>query len=107
MLYDKLKIILSVNKRKRGRTDYWSDTTTDGILREAPLAVRGDAACRDLWRQEVVPEGGHGPKGPVNMTTFLCAGGQGDEEACYVSGNAFALTPIPLCLCHYIFAFAI
>ena len=82
----------------RGRTDYWSDTTTDGILREAHLAVRGDAACRDLWRQEVVPGGGPGPEGPVNMTTFICAGGQGDEEACYVSGNVQPLH-LPLLLC--------
>ena len=51
----------------RGRTDYWSDTTTDGILREAHLAVRGDggrdAACRDLWGQEEVPGRGPGPEG--------------------------------------------
>ena len=60
----------------RGHT-YWADSTTDGVLREAGLTVRGEDVCRDHVRQETGAE--------TNMTSLLCAGGSGQEKVCYVS----------------------
>jgi len=56
--------------------DYWADTTTDGVLREASLSIRDAEVCTDY----VLDQTGSS----TNMTSLLCAGGQGEEKACYV-----------------------
>ena len=62
----------------RGRgSSYWSDTTTDGVLREAALTIKEDAVCEEYVQQET--------GAPTNMTSLLCATGKGEEQACYVS----------------------
>jgi len=61
----------------RGRgSSYWSDTTTDGVLREAALTIKEDAVCEEYVQQET--------GAPTNMTSLLCATGKGEEQACYV-----------------------
>ena len=57
--------------------DYWADTTTDGVLREANLSIREADVCTDYVRNQTGSN--------TNMTSLLCAGGQGEEKACYVS----------------------
>ena len=57
--------------------DYWADTTTDGVLREANLSIREEDVCTDYVRNQTGSN--------TNMTSLLCAGGQGEEKACYVS----------------------
>ena len=57
--------------------DYWADTTTDGVLREASLSIREAEVCTDY----VLDQTGSS----TNMTSLLCAGGQGEEKTCYVS----------------------
>ena len=57
--------------------DYWADTTTDGVLREASLSIRETEVCTDY----VLDQTGS----LTNMTSLLCAGGQGEEKTCYVS----------------------
>jgi len=64
----------------KGRTDYWADSTTDGILREAQLPLRPGYVCQKRFKEVVT-----GKASPVNMTNFICAGGKGDEEACYMA----------------------
>jgi len=57
-------------------SDYWADTTTDGVLREASLSIRESEVCTDY----VLDQTGSS----TNMTSLLCAGGQGVEKTCYV-----------------------
>ena len=57
--------------------DYWEDTTTDGVLREASLSIRKEEVCKDYVLEQT--------GSPANMTSLLCAGGQGEKKACYVS----------------------
>ena len=57
--------------------DYWEDTTTDGVLREASLTIREEKVCKDYVLEQT--------GSPANMTSLLCAGGQGEKKACYVS----------------------
>ena len=63
--------------------DYWADTTTDGVLREANLSIREADVCTDYVRNQTGSN--------TNMTSLLCAGGQGDEKACYVSEIIYVL----------------
>lgn len=55
---------------------YWADSSTDGVLREAELAVRGEEVCKE-FRQEKTGAA-------TDMAGLLCAGGSGQEKACYV-----------------------
>ena len=62
---------------------YWADSSTDGVLREAELAVRGEEVCKE-FRQEKTGAA-------TDMAGLLCAGGSGQEKACYVSNAALQL----------------
>ena len=65
--------------------DYWADTTTDGVLREASLSIREAEVCTDY----VLDQTGSS----TNMTSLLCAGGQGEEKTCYVSDHITMIRP--------------
>ena len=58
---------------------YWEDKTTDGILREAELDILNTDVC-----SEYVAGNSEDHK-EMNMTNVVCAGGNGNEKACFVS----------------------
>ena len=60
---------------------YWEDKTTDGILREAQLKILDTEVCSDY----VLENSFHEEQRNMNMTNIVCAGGNGNEKACFVS----------------------
>ena len=60
---------------------YWEDKTTDGILREAQLEILDNEVCSDYVHKNTLNE----EKSDMNMTNLVCAGGNGNEKACFVS----------------------
>jgi len=58
---------------------YWEDKTTDGILREAELDILNTDVC-----SEYVAGNSEDHK-EMNMTNVVCAGGNGNEKACFVA----------------------
>jgi len=60
---------------------YWEDKTTDGILREAELDILDNSVCTDYILENSLNE----ENGELNMTNLVCAGGNGNEKACFVA----------------------
>lgn len=60
---------------------YWEDKTTDGILREAQLEILDNEVCSDYVLENSLSV----EQSDMNMTNLVCAGGNGNEKACFVA----------------------
>jgi len=60
---------------------YWEDKTTDGILREAELEILDSEVCAAYVSQKIAGT----EQREMNRTNMVCAGGNGNEKACFVS----------------------
>jgi len=60
---------------------YWEDKTTDGILREAELDILNTDVCSEY----VAGKSEEIEQKEMNMTNVVCAGGNGNEKACFVA----------------------
>ena len=64
-----------------GWASYWEDKTTDGSIREAQLEILNNEVCSDYMLDSSLNE----EQSDMNMTNLVCAGGNGNEKACFVS----------------------
>ena len=69
---------------------YLEDKTTDGILREAELDILDKEVCTDYLLENSLEEG----KTDFTLTNFICAGGNSNGKACFVSFANFFLSSV-------------